>query len=36
LEWGKVDNATSATIDQGVGGVGTPGSQEVCPGTTTT
>lgn len=36
LEWGKVDNATSATIDQGIGGVGTPGSQEVCPGTTTT
>jgi pSer/pThr/pTyr-binding forkhead associated (FHA) protein len=36
LEWGKVDNATSATIDQGIGGVGTPGSQEVCPGATTT
>jgi pSer/pThr/pTyr-binding forkhead associated (FHA) protein len=36
LEWGKVDNATSATIDQGIGGVGTPGSQEVCPSTTTT
>jgi pSer/pThr/pTyr-binding forkhead associated (FHA) protein len=36
LEWGKVENATSATIDQGIGGVGTPGSQEVCPGATTT
>jgi hypothetical protein len=36
LEWGKVDNATSAVIEPGLGGVGTPGSQEVCPDTTTT
>jgi hypothetical protein len=36
LEWGKVDNATSAKIEPGIGGVGTPGSQEVCPGSTTT
>jgi len=36
LEWGKVDNATSASIEPGIGGVGTPGTQEVCPGSTTT
>jgi hypothetical protein len=36
LEWGKVENATSATINQGIGGVATPGSQEVCPDRTTT
>jgi pSer/pThr/pTyr-binding forkhead associated (FHA) protein len=36
LEWGKVSNATQATIDQGIGGVGTPGSQQVCPLQTTT
>lgn len=36
LEWGKVENAISATIDQGIGGVATPGSMEVCPGKTTT
>jgi pSer/pThr/pTyr-binding forkhead associated (FHA) protein len=36
LSWGKVDYATSVTIDLGIGGVGTPGSKEVCPGTTTT
>jgi hypothetical protein len=36
LEWGAVTNATEAVIDQGIGGVGTPGSQEVCPTETTT
>ena len=36
LEWGKVENATSATIDPDIGGVGTPGTLEVCPGGTTT
>ena len=36
LEWGKVENATSAEIEPGIGGVGTPGEQEVCPTTTTT
>ena len=36
LEWGKVDNAISAAIEPGIGGVGTPGSQEVCPDSTTT
>jgi hypothetical protein len=36
LSWGKVDYATSVTVDPGIGGVGTPGSQEVCPATTTT
>lgn len=36
LEWGKVDNATSAAIEPGIGGVGTPDSAEVCPGETTT
>jgi pSer/pThr/pTyr-binding forkhead associated (FHA) protein len=36
LEWGKVDNATSAVIEPGIGGVGTPGNQEVCPDSTTT
>jgi pSer/pThr/pTyr-binding forkhead associated (FHA) protein len=36
LEWGKVDNAISASIEPGIGGVGTPGSQEVCPDSTTT
>lgn len=36
LEWGKVDNATSADIQPGIGGVGTPGSVEVCPAETTT
>jgi hypothetical protein len=36
LEWGKVENASSATIEPGVGGVGTPGTLEVCPGSTTT
>ncbi len=36
LEWGKVDNATGATIQPDIGGVATPGSKEVCPGSTTT
>jgi len=36
LMWGKVDNATSAVIDQGIGGVATPGSTTVSPATTTT
>ena len=36
LSWGPVTNATSATIDQGIGGVGTPGSKSVSPGQTTT
>ena len=36
LEWGRVENATSAEIEPGIGGVGTPGEQEVCPTTTTT
>jgi hypothetical protein len=36
LEWGKVDNAESAVIEPGLGGVGTPGSQQVCPDATTT
>jgi pSer/pThr/pTyr-binding forkhead associated (FHA) protein len=35
LEWGKVENATSAIINQGIGGVATPGSLEVCPDVTT-
>ena len=36
LEWGAVTNATEVQIDQGIGGVATPGSQSVCPATTTT
>jgi hypothetical protein len=36
LEWGKVENATSAEIEPDIGGVATPGQQEVCPTTTTT
>jgi hypothetical protein len=35
LEWGKVDNATEAIIEPEIGGVGTPGSTEVCPEETT-
>ncbi|MDD3826592.1 MAG: FHA domain-containing protein [Anaerolineae bacterium] len=35
LEWGKVENATEAIIEPGIGGVGTPGSMEVCPAETT-
>ena len=36
LEWGKVENATSAQIEPDIGGVATPGELEVCPDTTTT
>jgi pSer/pThr/pTyr-binding forkhead associated (FHA) protein len=36
LQWGKVQNATEASIEPGIGGVGTPGSQTVCPPETTT
>lgn len=36
LSWGAVTNATSAAIDPGIGGVGTPGSTSVSPGTTQT
>ncbi|MCL7452455.1 MAG: FHA domain-containing protein [Anaerolineae bacterium] len=36
LEWGTVQNALSASVEPGIGGVGTPGSAEVCPGATTT
>jgi hypothetical protein len=36
LSWGKVDYATEVTIDNGIGGVATPGSREICPGRTTT
>ena len=35
LSWGKVDYATTVTIDNGIGGVGTPGSREICPAATT-
>lgn len=36
LGWGPVSNATSAVIDQGIGGVATPGSITLKPGQTTT
>jgi len=36
LNWGLVSNAESAEIDQGIGGVETPGSRVVNPITTTT
>jgi len=36
LEWGAVTGATAVVIDQGIGGVATPGSQSVCPAATTT
>ncbi len=36
LSWGRVDYATNATIDPGIGGVGTPGTQVVTPTQTTT
>jgi hypothetical protein len=36
LEWGKVENATSAEIEPDIGGVATPGELEVCPDSTTT
>jgi len=35
LEWGAVNIAYEAIIDQEIGGVGTPGSVEVCPTETT-
>jgi subtilase family serine protease len=35
LEWGAVTNAFEAIIDQGIGGVATPGGMEVCPTETT-
>ncbi len=36
LSWGLVSNADNAVIDQGIGGVATPGSTTVKPGGTTT
>jgi hypothetical protein len=36
LQWGRVTNATEASIEPEIGGVGTPGSQQVCPLETTT
>jgi hypothetical protein len=36
LGWGKVDYAAEVTIDHDIGGVATPGSQEICPSKTTT
>jgi hypothetical protein len=36
LSWGAVSNASSITIDQGIGDVATPGSQLVSPQTTIT
>ncbi len=36
LSWGAVANADSAEIDQGIGGVATPGNIVVTPSTTTT
>ena len=36
LSWGAVTNADSVTIEPGIGGVSTPGSRVVAPGTTTT
>ena len=36
LTWGAVTNAESVEIDQGIGGVGSPGSKVVTPPTTTT
>ncbi len=36
LEWGAVTEATAVQIDQGIGGVATPGSVSVCPTATTT
>jgi hypothetical protein len=35
LSWGAVSNADSVSIDQGIGGVGTPGSTTVSPSGTT-
>jgi len=36
LQWGTVINAVEASIDPGIGGVGTPGAKRVCPLETTT
>ncbi|MGD9145477.1 MAG: CARDB domain-containing protein [Anaerolineae bacterium] len=36
LQWGRVTNATEASIEPDIGGVGTPGSEKVCPLETTT
>lgn len=36
LSWGAVTNADSVEVNQGIGGVGTPGSTTVSPGATTT
>ncbi len=36
LNWGAVTNADSVDINQGIGGVGTPGSTTVTPASTTT
>jgi hypothetical protein len=36
LQWGRVANATEASVEPDIGGVGTPGSQQVCPLETTT
>jgi hypothetical protein len=36
LQWGRVSNATEARIEPDIGGVGTPGSLEICPLETTT
>lgn len=36
LSWGAVTNADAVEIDQGIGGVATPGSRAVSPATTTT
>ena len=36
LNWGQVYNATSALVDQGIGGIATPGSLTVNPTQTTT
>lgn len=36
LRWGAVSNATSASIDPDLGGIPTPGSTTVSPGSTTT
>ena len=35
LQWGKVNNATEASIGPDIGGVGTPGEETVCPLETT-
>jgi len=35
LDWGAVSNATSVTVDQGIGAVQAPGARVVSPGTTT-